>query len=203
MLLGKVSCQSRKRFNASCRRMLNTIMGCVGDPCGTQWLYACLCLDCTVIGWGSQIVGNLHYDEKYKCPDSKVHGANMWPIWGRQDPDGPHVAPMNFVIWDGAGLVTAIIVKPKLSNLDMPPTLAGFRFQIEVNMPKFSTEAVDGLELVGTSAGSCSTTPIGSVWRIISDIYIYIYIYIYVFIYIYIYICTWDVTWRDIVLNFQ
>ena len=23
-------------------------------------------------------------------PDSKVHGANMGPIWGRQDPDGPH-----------------------------------------------------------------------------------------------------------------
>ena len=32
-------------------------------------------------------------------PDSKVHGANMGPIWGRQDPDGPHVGPMNFVIW--------------------------------------------------------------------------------------------------------
>ena len=33
-------------------------------------------------------------------PDSKVHGANMGPIWGRQDPGGPHVGPMNFVIWD-------------------------------------------------------------------------------------------------------
>ena len=32
--------------------------------------------------------------------DSKVHGANMGPIWGRQDPDGPHVGPMNFAIWD-------------------------------------------------------------------------------------------------------
>ena len=32
-------------------------------------------------------------------PDSKVHGANMGPIWGRQDPDGPHVGPMTFVIW--------------------------------------------------------------------------------------------------------
>ena len=32
--------------------------------------------------------------------DSKVHGANMGPIWGRQDPGGPHVGPMNFVIWD-------------------------------------------------------------------------------------------------------
>ena len=32
-------------------------------------------------------------------PDSKVHGANMGPIWGRQDPGGLHVGPMNFVIW--------------------------------------------------------------------------------------------------------
>ena len=29
-------------------------------------------------------------------PDSKVHGANMGPIWGRQDPGGPHVGPLNF-----------------------------------------------------------------------------------------------------------
>ena len=29
-------------------------------------------------------------------PDSKVHGANMGPIWGRQDPGGPHIGPMNF-----------------------------------------------------------------------------------------------------------
>ena len=32
-------------------------------------------------------------------PDSKVHGANMGPIWGRQDPGGPHIGPMNFAIW--------------------------------------------------------------------------------------------------------
>ena len=32
-------------------------------------------------------------------PDSKVHGANMGPIWGRQDPGGPHVGPTNFAIW--------------------------------------------------------------------------------------------------------
>ena len=32
-------------------------------------------------------------------PDSKVHGANMGPIWRRQDTDGPHVGPINFTIW--------------------------------------------------------------------------------------------------------
>ena len=38
-----------------------------------------------------------HSGEHY--PDSKVHGAIMGPIWGRQDPGGPHVGPMNFAIW--------------------------------------------------------------------------------------------------------
>ena len=33
-------------------------------------------------------------------PDSMVHGASMGPIWGRQDPGGPHVVPMNFAIWE-------------------------------------------------------------------------------------------------------
>ena len=33
-------------------------------------------------------------------PDSNVYGANMGPIWGRQDPGGPHAGPMNFAIWD-------------------------------------------------------------------------------------------------------
>ena len=49
----------------------------------------------------------LPWDDGYKesgniwqlYPDSKVHGTNMGPIWGRQDPGGPHVGPMNFVIW--------------------------------------------------------------------------------------------------------
>ena len=37
---------------------------------------------------------------KRNIPDSKVHGANMGPIWGRQDPGGPHVGPISFDIWD-------------------------------------------------------------------------------------------------------
>ena len=40
---------------------------------------------------------NVHYIQPH--PHSKVHGANMGPIWGRQDPGGPHVGPMNFAIW--------------------------------------------------------------------------------------------------------
>ena len=39
------------------------------------------------------------YDYFIGYPDSKVHGANMEPIWGRHDPGGPHVGPMNLAIW--------------------------------------------------------------------------------------------------------
>ena len=42
-------------------------------------------------------------------PDSKVHVANMGPIWGRQDPGGPHVGPMNFAIW----VIIHVVVKVK------------------------------------------------------------------------------------------
>ena len=45
--------------------------------------------------WGQLIQGN----EADGFPDGKVRGANMGPIWGREDPDGPHVGPMNFAIW--------------------------------------------------------------------------------------------------------
>ena len=34
-------------------------------------------------------------DAKPNHPDSKVHGANMGPIWVFSAPDGPHVGPMN------------------------------------------------------------------------------------------------------------
>ena len=39
-------------------------------------------------------------DVLWNNPDSKVNGANMGPIWGRQDLGGPHVGPMNLAIWD-------------------------------------------------------------------------------------------------------
>ena len=42
---------------------------------------------------------NMTGDELINYPNSKVRGANMGPIWGRQDPGGPHVGPMNFAIW--------------------------------------------------------------------------------------------------------
>ena len=38
------------------------------------------------------------------CPDSKVHGTSMGPIWSRQDPGGPHVGTMNLALWDSITL---------------------------------------------------------------------------------------------------
>ena len=35
-------------------------------------------------------------------PDNKLQGANMEPIWGRHEPGGPHVGPMNFAIWESS-----------------------------------------------------------------------------------------------------
>ena len=45
-------------------------------------------------------------------PDSKVHEANMGPIWGQRDPGGPHVGPMNLLwtlLWEQfqSGFITA------------------------------------------------------------------------------------------------
>ena len=41
----------------------------------------------------------------YCCPDNKVYGAKMGPTWGRQEPGGPHVGPMNLAIWVGPTLI--------------------------------------------------------------------------------------------------
>ena len=49
--------------------------------------------------WCSVLLFMLLCLNHYCVPDSKVHGANMGPIWGRQDPGGPHVGPMNIAIW--------------------------------------------------------------------------------------------------------
>ena len=43
----------------------------------------------------------MNIDNAFLFPNSKVHAANMGPIWGRQDPGGPHVG-MDFAIWVGA-----------------------------------------------------------------------------------------------------
>ena len=39
-------------------------------------------------------------------PDSKVHGANMGPNWGRQGLGEPHVGLMNLAFWEDICSVT-------------------------------------------------------------------------------------------------
>ena len=43
--------------------------------------------------------GVQHQKKERMAPESKVHGANIGPIWGQQDPGGPHGGLMNFAIW--------------------------------------------------------------------------------------------------------
>ena len=57
-----------------------------------------------------------HIIQMQHYPDSEVHGANMGPIWGRQDPGGPHVGPINFVIWVIINLCIKIHIQ-SLSNI--------------------------------------------------------------------------------------
>ena len=60
------------------------------------WNYTC-CWLCSITCKGIYRRGN--------NPDSKVHGAYIGPTWGRHDPGGPHVGPMNLVIWEWLDLI--------------------------------------------------------------------------------------------------
>ena len=41
----------------------------------------------------------MYTSKEKRNPDSKIHGANMGPTWGRQDPGGTHVCHVNLAIW--------------------------------------------------------------------------------------------------------
>ena len=51
-----------------------------------------------VLPWILLSLGTTKVKPLSKVPDSTVHGANMGPIWDRQDPGGPQVGPMNLAI---------------------------------------------------------------------------------------------------------
>ena len=52
------------------------------------------------------------YISLWMTPDSKVHGANMGSIRGRQDSGGPHVGPLNYAIWDIATTDSNALLSP-------------------------------------------------------------------------------------------
>ena len=68
----------------------------------TQWI-DCMSFIACVITLEGQIFGitlsSAVMPITLDIPDNKLHGANMGPIWSRQDPSGPHVGPMNLTIW--------------------------------------------------------------------------------------------------------
>ena len=50
-----------------------------------------------LLSLGTDPFSNATFDRHTEpVPDSKVHEANMGPIWDRKGPGGPHVGPMNF-----------------------------------------------------------------------------------------------------------
>ena len=69
------------------------------NPISPAWKRVCGVVDRRVMRWVNLVcltVLMLYHN----IPDNKVHGANIGPIWGRKDPGGPHVGPMNLAIWD-------------------------------------------------------------------------------------------------------
>ena len=73
---------------------------------GNNWFYTytyrASAIACPFVAksWGKLHDTLLTPASKQHTPESNVHGANMGPIWDRQDPGGSHVGPMNFGIWD-------------------------------------------------------------------------------------------------------
>ena len=87
--------------------------------------------------------------------DSKVHGANMGPIWGRQDPGGPHDGPMNFAIWVAIPSAEKWIVFSKTVRIFTPKTeqkFAKFAFFLK-NM--FSPPLMGGNAWVSEFCTTC------------------------------------------------
>ena len=70
------------------RRLTSLLLYETYERCGLVRRSMC-CLLC-------RYRSSCHTADKY--PDSKVHGTYMGPTWGRQDPGGLHVGPMNLAI---------------------------------------------------------------------------------------------------------
>ena len=70
-------------------------------------------------------------------PDSKVHGSNMGPIWGRQDPGGPHVGPTNFAIWEYFPRCSRHLAKWSKSQAEMQRCHAAGRHDWQYRPEKF------------------------------------------------------------------
>ena len=73
-------------------------------------------------------------------PDSKIHGANMGPIWGRQELGGPHVGPMNFAIWVYTSFSSSAKITLDYAQLFIGSTASQTHFQHIGNMTRIILE---------------------------------------------------------------
>ena len=67
---------------------------------------------------------------QFHIPDSKVHGANIGPTWVLSAPDGPHVGPMNLVIWDLIRFALTGFNQLTCDNNDLVPEAAVIRHYV-------------------------------------------------------------------------
>ena len=75
-------------------------------------------------------------------PESKIHGDNMRPAWGRQDPGGPHVGHMNIVIW----VMKQINQKMLFGNMSKFVTIQSiFCAETQKYLPNHTNLATDAL----------------------------------------------------------
>ena len=70
-------------------------------------------------------------------PDSKVHEANMGPIWDRQDRDGPHIGPMNLAIravLQSFDVSFCHLMLLQISSAMLPPSSWAMKCALQISM---------------------------------------------------------------------
>ena len=91
-----------------------------GANMGPTWVRPMLA-PCTLLSGTvecTQNTRNRHFPSSMIChlcvpslvcyTESKIHEANMGPIWGRHDPGGPHVGPVNLAVWVSTVVVAVL-----------------------------------------------------------------------------------------------
>ena len=71
-------------------------INCMSGTDGTS-VYITICMD----GIGESTTRWKSHGNVVPSLIARFMGPTWGPIWGRQDPGGPNVGPMNFAIWDG------------------------------------------------------------------------------------------------------
>ena len=65
-------------------------------------------------------------------PDSKVNVTNMGRIWGRQDPGGTHVGPMNLAISEK--ILPSMTVNEHFPRYDMGMVYVNYIYSLDVHV---------------------------------------------------------------------